>query len=594
MIVSVAPLLRLPRRLDVFDYRYDQPTPFAPGLLAEVRFRGRRTIGIVLAAVARPVRPAETLSPIDRLLSPNPIVGRDLLTAASDISATSFTSLSTTWRSILPAFSARQTIELPVLTPNPPGQKTGHTVTRLTYSNSARLLRHYGRLVQTIRAKGNSILIVSPTIYRAKTIAEQLPSAILLHHQRTPAQYRTSWLAARTAAATVVGTRSAIFASPQRLAAILIDDEDADDHLQEDPSPRYDTRRVALCRARELGIPVILSTRLASLPTSVVKAESQTLDRPSPSSSTMQIDLDAQRQLKDFAIITNPAMEQLDHSPTGRAIIIHPNPGLFRSIICRDCGRSPSCPNCRVPFRVDRSQLVCRHCQITTGVPDRCPACGGPELHGRGRGLSTVATEIRQRFNRVIVEGATDPLPQSPAVRLITPPQLHDVLDGPYDVAVITNYDSLLALPRGDADEIARRTVRTAHGLISTDGTVVIQGHRSGLDRLSIADDHWLANALRERRQFGYPPFWHTLSLRRRNAGRQRSQDPTVVLAHLKRYVPDGVLLGPTRSFGRSSVDRGGTLLTLRFTGQLNPQAKAYLKSLDEAWAISPDRLSTA
>lgn len=75
------------------------------------------------------------------------------------------------------------------------------------------------------------------------------------------------WLRARSGeAAIVIGTRSALFTPFSRLGVIIIDEEHDSSYKQQE-GWRYHARDLAVFRAREEGIPIVMGTATPALET---------------------------------------------------------------------------------------------------------------------------------------------------------------------------------------------------------------------------------------------------------------------------------------------------------------------------------------
>ncbi len=121
-----------------------------------------------------------------------------------------------------------------------------------------------------IAAGGQALLLVPEinlTPQFAQRIADALPGhrAVTLHSRLAAGERRRNWrLAASGEADLVLGTRLAVFAPLPRLGLIVIDEEHDPSFKQQD-GVRYHGRDVAVWRARQRGVPVVLGTATPSL-----------------------------------------------------------------------------------------------------------------------------------------------------------------------------------------------------------------------------------------------------------------------------------------------------------------------------------------
>ncbi len=600
MIARVAPLLRLPRALGVFDYRLPETMTVVVGSIVRIPFRRRSHIGVVLElASTSSLAPANILA-LNAVISQSPLLPLPQLQAAQQIAHEGFTSIATTLRSIIPSLRLRTAISL--LPPSSPAPDrtwrneldslTGsqQDVALISYLNDHSRTTFYEHLVALAQKHHRSTLLIVPTIARLRAYARLFPRAFLLHHGLPARQYRELFLNIRNGQSLIViGTRSAIFAPLTDLGLVIIDDEDADEHVQEEPSPRFDCRSVAAALVTRTGGKLVLMSRLPSLQSFLQYGVHEHLDAP-PQITVAFVDLDEQRDQHDYRIVPDVTLAALQRvaAQGRRAVIVHHRRSLFGSLECRDCGFIPTCSICRVPLRQDGAVLVCRHCGQTANIPLTCPRCRGYSLRGRGRGIEYLVLELRRAGLKPVIAGATD---SDRGLILVTTPSRLDELDlSEVTLAVITRYDSLLSVPRIDAEERARRILRMLAAKISVGGTLLVQGSR-GYEELSrtVFDDRVLEQGREERERFGYPPAWNLLALRRRLVARAPGLTANELVRRLKRHDPTLLIIGPQRSRGRSRIDPGGDLVLLRYKKPLSPAVRRLLMRLDERWSMVPN-----
>ncbi|MEE4186624.1 MAG: DEAD/DEAH box helicase, partial [Gammaproteobacteria bacterium] len=123
----------------------------------------------------------------------------------------------------------------------------------------------YLHLIMQQLTAGRRALVVVPEIGLTPQLLErfarrlQQPIAVL-HSGLTDTQRTANWIAARNGeAAVIVGTRSAIFAPLPGLGLIIVDEEHDGSFKQQDGF-RYSARDLAVWRARQLDVPVVLGS----------------------------------------------------------------------------------------------------------------------------------------------------------------------------------------------------------------------------------------------------------------------------------------------------------------------------------------------
>ena len=130
----------------------------------------------------------------------------------------------------------------------------------------------YLRLIKTVIEQNNQALLLVPEIGLTPQILQRirdtLPNAVgTLHSNLSPRQRMDTWLNARQGTLPIlVGTRSAVFTPFCNLGIIIIDEEHDLCYKQQEGF-RYSARDLAIRRAQQLNIPVILGSATPSLET---------------------------------------------------------------------------------------------------------------------------------------------------------------------------------------------------------------------------------------------------------------------------------------------------------------------------------------
>ena len=121
----------------------------------------------------------------------------------------------------------------------------------------------YTVLIERVIAAGKQALVLIPEIGLTPQIAESLKRRLnapvaILHSALGDAERLRAWSAAqRGEAAVIIGTRSAVFV-PLTRPGLLIVDEEHDLSFKQQDGFRYSARDLAVVRARQLDIPLVL------------------------------------------------------------------------------------------------------------------------------------------------------------------------------------------------------------------------------------------------------------------------------------------------------------------------------------------------
>ncbi len=277
----------------------------------------------------------------------------------------------------------------------------------------------YLRAAEAALAAGRQVLVLVPEINLTPQLearfterfAALLPGAhaiVSLHSALTPAQRLQNWLAAHLGRARLVlGTRLAVFASLPQLGLIVVDEEHDPSYKQQDGA-RYSARDLAVWRAHDLKVPVVLGSATPSLE-SWQHAESGRYERLTLSTrigggALPRVRLFDMKSLPATAGVTTaltaPLLaalkERLDRGE--QSLVFLNRRGYAPVLHCGECQWKSDCPHCsawRVFHKRDRT-LRCHHCGFTERVPHACPNCGNHDIAPIGRGTARLEEQLAE------------------------------------------------------------------------------------------------------------------------------------------------------------------------------------------------------
>jgi primosomal protein N' (replication factor Y) len=277
----------------------------------------------------------------------------------------------------------------------------------------------YLRAAAAALERGGQALVLVPEINLTPQLearfAERFPGRVLvsLHSGLTPAQRLRHWLQAHLGQADLVlGTRLAVFASMPRLALIVVDEEH-DPSFKQQEGARYSARDLAVWRAHQLGVPVLLGSATPSLETwqRVQEGRYRRLALPErvgggamPRVRLFDMGV-LPRQAGGERVLAPPVLASIEaRIARGEQTLVLLNRRGYAPVLhCGACGWKSACAHCsawRVFHKTDRT-LRCHHCGFTERVPRACPDCGNLDIAPIGRG-----TEKLQEQLAVLLPGA--------------------------------------------------------------------------------------------------------------------------------------------------------------------------------------------
>ena len=127
----------------------------------------------------------------------------------------------------------------------------------------------YLQLIHRVLAAGRPLVLIPEINLGPQTLArfEQRFNAriALLHSNINDRERLDAWLAARDGEADIIiGTRSALF-TPMKNPGLIIIDEEHDASYKQQEGLRYHARDLALVRARQENLPIVLGSATPSL-----------------------------------------------------------------------------------------------------------------------------------------------------------------------------------------------------------------------------------------------------------------------------------------------------------------------------------------
>ncbi len=270
----------------------------------------------------------------------------------------------------------------------------------------------YLRLAALALSRGEQVLMLVPEIALTPQletrVASRFPAALVvsLHSaQAEGARSRGFVLAQEGRADIVLGTRLSVFTPMPRLGLMLVDEEHDASYKQQE-GVRYSARDLAVWRARQRQVPVVLGSATPSLESwhhaqqGRYKALHLTARARSDQLPKVRC-LDTRRIKLDEGL--SPALIsalQLRLERGEQSLVFLNRRGYAPVLSCTSCGWISECPNCSAKLVVhlaDR-RMRCHHCGCDTAVPRACPVCGNHDIQPFGRGTQRIEAHLAERF----------------------------------------------------------------------------------------------------------------------------------------------------------------------------------------------------
>ncbi|MEN8169422.1 MAG: primosomal protein N' [Pseudomonadota bacterium] len=407
----------------------------------------------------------------------------------------------------------------------------------------------YLQAIAAVLEQGKQTLVLIPEIGLTPQLVNRfsrrfaVPIA-LLHSGLSDGERLSAWqLAAKGEAAIIIGTRSAIF-TPMTQPGLIIIDEEHDASFKQQDGFRYSARDVAVVRARQLDIPIILGTATPSLESlhNALQGRYRHLLLPERAGNaihpTMRL-LDMRQQTLEEGVSLHLQQAMQHHlERDGQVLLFLNRRGYSPVLMCHDCGWHSQCPRCDANMTVYARQqrMRCHHCASERTLPQQCPDCGSPDLRPIGQGTERIEQHLQQLFpEREVIRIDRDTTRRKGAMDKLLE-KIHtesgQILLGTQMLAKGHHFPNVTLVGILDADQglfsvdfraaerMAQLIVQVAGraGRAEKPGEVLIQTHVPDhpLLKLLVEEDyaHFAQATLKERHEAELPPFSHFALLR--------------------------------------------------------------------------------
>lgn len=409
----------------------------------------------------------------------------------------------------------------------------------------------YVHLMNRILQQGGQVLLLVPEINLTPQLENyfrsRLPDVELvsLHSGLSDGERMQNWLRAQSGRARIIlGTRLAVF-TPLPQLALLIVDEEHDTSFKQQDGLRYSARDVAIFRANQHGVPIVLGSATPSLESyynaqngryqmlrltqrAAIQAQLPTVSCINTSNIVMQHGL-SEQLLKALA-------EQLQRGE--QSLIFINRRGYAPVLMCGACGWLSGCSNCagKLVLHLKDRRLRCHHCGHQERVPHACPSCGNADLQPVGIGTQRVESALQEHFPKARIlrvdrdstrnKGTWQTMRQQiqeGAVDILVGTQIlakgHDFPNLTL-VGVLNPDGALYSSDFRASEKLFAQLVQVAGraGRADKPGEVLIQTAFPDhpLFRALRAHDYdtWAKTLLAERQSAGFPPYMYQVMLR--------------------------------------------------------------------------------
>jgi primosomal protein N' (replication factor Y) len=269
----------------------------------------------------------------------------------------------------------------------------------------------YLQIIEPLLAAGKQVLILVPEIGLTPQTVGRFEKRFgirvgTLHSNLNDTERLQVWQQAKEGSlGIIIGTRSSIFTEMKNPGMIIVDEEHDESFKQQD-NLKYHARDIAVYRARQLNIPLVLGSAtpsLESLHNALEKKYRHILlpNRAGSAAMPAQRLMNIKGQPMQYGIAQGMIDKMQVQLDAGNQVMVFVNRrGYAPALLCHQCGHVENCERCDNPMTVHKSanNLQCHRCADIRHLPKNCPACGHDELDTFGIGTEQLQQGLESLF----------------------------------------------------------------------------------------------------------------------------------------------------------------------------------------------------
>lgn len=400
----------------------------------------------------------------------------------------------------------------------------------------------YLQAIHEVLQQNKQILVLVPEIGLTPQTIDRFRKrfsvpVIALHSGLTDKERLNAWLKAKTDMPQVfIGTRSAIFTPFKNLGLIVVDEEHDISFKQQDGF-RYHARDLAIIRARDTNIPVILGSATPSLESLSRAAQGKYVHLTLPERAGVALlptfsVIDIRNKYLDEGLSPPLLALMKKHLDNNEQVMLFLNRrGYAPVFMCHGCGWVATCKRCdaRMTFHQGPPRLHCHHCDSRRMIIKKCEGCQNTDLQVVGLGTERLEESLQKYFpDHSIVRIDRDTTQRKGSMEKI----LDGIHEGKHHILVgtqmlakghhfpnvtlvgIVNADSgLFSADFRSVERMGQLILQVAGraGRVEKPGTVVVQTHHPDhplLQKLIYENyANFAENLLQERQSAELPPY---------------------------------------------------------------------------------------
>ncbi|MCE7526303.1 primosomal protein N' [Polynucleobacter sp. IMCC 30228] len=274
-------------------------------------------------------------------------------------------------------------------------------------------------LANILAEKNAQVLILVPEINLTpqleRSVRAHFPGHTLavLHSALAEKKRGMAWYEAQIGRAQIIlGTRLAVLTPIPHLRAIVVDEEHDTSYKQQEGT-RYSARDLAVWRAHNLHIPIVLSSATPSLETwlaarnrryDLIQLNQRAQGGAMPEIRLIDLkDKNNQSAGAKKIHLSRPLANAIDANlqQQEQSLVLINRRGYAPVLTCLSCGWLSQCAQCSAylvlhkPGAITAKPILsCHHCGLVKSVPKSCPECGDADIRPIGQGTQKIEDAI--------------------------------------------------------------------------------------------------------------------------------------------------------------------------------------------------------
>lgn len=428
MIISVIPLIKLPRKLVFFDYEVPQGMTLERFSIVIVPWRKTKITALVVDIKNIPYQSDKIIfkKVIKILNHGRPIATTNQFDLITRLAKDFFISPSIWWKTILPKFPINKKIEFSNISTS-----SKHSKNYKKNNNKINLIiidsfhEMTTKLIEQLNLN-NQQLILCPEIIDLNYIYKNLPDnlkkqTVLYHKSLKNKELLTNYFKIiNNQAKIIIGTKLSVLLPFYNLKNIFVFKSDNYGFSTGDQNPRYNLDQIYSYLKSIYQVPLNLYTFSPWVDTyAFLKKEKQEIKDYQQPLKFKLVDMAIEKNASNYSYLSWPLEQAIKStlSKNKKCLLFVNRKGLKQYIYCQDCGWHPTCNKCDGYLKMkNQINLMCGTCQLTYPLPTFCQRCQSVKLKNFGltnQSLVEILKKITKRNDIVYVDSENkNPLDQ--------------------------------------------------------------------------------------------------------------------------------------------------------------------------------------